>query len=157
MTAAAALVPIPGDIVRHAERVPGPKTPLYLVTGEYTGGVDLQALRPDGPRGWQNSGPASVRDVAVAHTNWALRLFRCLIVIAAAVAESARRDREHRLVVLALRLPGVPDDQHSSDEDCAPFLEDDGTCGRCGVSHGPACERCGGCGYHATSCAEVAS
>lgn len=42
---------------------------------------------------------------------------------------------------------------HTSDADCAPFLDADDQCTVCGVSHTSLpCEWCSGVGFHAESC-----
>lgn len=145
---ASALTPIPGDIVRHVAREPGRKTHYYVVTGEYLGGVDLRSTRPNGGgRGFQTTTPASLDDVYVARTNWALRLFRILLVIEAAAREQARRTK--------LAPPAPTPAQHSCDEDCALFLVD-GECTACGTWHTETCAACGGNGFHRDHC-EAAS
>jgi hypothetical protein len=45
--------------------------------------------------------------------------------------------------------------RHSSDVDCAAYLDSHGSCTVCGVSHVPGCGACGGGGFHRPGCPEV--
>ena len=42
---------------------------------------------------------------------------------------------------------------HEHDEDCTP--DEDGTCGVCGVQHGPPCIECGKRAFHTDNCPEM--